>query len=77
MIIKLIGISEFARTIGVSTPTVRRLIDTGEIKAVNVAARRLIPVEELDRVSSFGVGQSRTRKAGNRFTPRRVNNNSP
>ena len=40
----LIGIADAAKALAVSPFTVRRLIAAGEIKAVNVGARRLIPV---------------------------------
>ena len=56
------GISEVAKIWGVSPYTVRRLIDAGYIKAVNVAARRLIPSSEVERVSREGAGAPRKRE---------------
>lgn len=59
----LLCIQEFAEAVGVSTYTVRRLMESGEIRNVNVGARRLIPATELDRVSSEGVGTRRKRSS--------------
>jgi len=59
---RLHSISEAAAVLGVSKFTVRRLIDAGEIKAVNVAARRMIPSSEVDRVMVHGTGRARQRK---------------
>jgi excisionase family DNA binding protein len=57
----LIGIADAAKALAVSPFTVRRLIAAGEIKAVNVGARRLIPVSEVDRVGTHGAGRPRQR----------------
>jgi excisionase family DNA binding protein len=57
----LVALVEAARTLGVSVFTVRRLADRGELKTVNVGARRLVPVSELARVVASGVGKARRR----------------
>ena len=58
----LIAISAAARLFGVSPFTVRRLIAAGEIRAVNVGARRLIPATEVERVILHGAGKPRMRR---------------
>jgi excisionase family DNA binding protein len=56
------GVPEVAEILGVSVFTVRRLIDGGYIRAVNVASRRMVPSSELDRILLEGVGKPRIRK---------------
>jgi excisionase family DNA binding protein len=56
------GVREVAQTLGVSVFTVRRLIDGGHIRAVNVASRRMVPSSEVDRILLQGVGKPRNRK---------------
>jgi excisionase family DNA binding protein len=58
----LVAISEAARMVGVSTYTIRRLIASGDVLAVNVGARRLVPVREIDRIVRRGAGQGRAVK---------------
>lgn len=60
---QLIAISETARRLGVSIFTVRRLVARGDVVAVNVGARRLIPATEIERIVQRGVGQARPNKA--------------
>ncbi len=55
----LLGIQEFAEAVGVSTFTVRRLIEAGKIRNVSVGTRRLIPATELERIVTEGVGSPR------------------
>ncbi len=62
----LIAISATARLLGVSPFTVRRLIAAGEIRAVNVGARRLIPAAEVERVVLHGAGKPRKRRRSKR-----------
>jgi len=62
----LIGIAEAAKQLGVSVFTVRRLADAGQIRTVNVGARRLVPIAEVERVSEQGAGKPRTRKSARR-----------
>jgi excisionase family DNA binding protein len=58
----LASISETAKTLGVSTFTIRRLIVAGDLKAVHVGARIMIPTTEVDRVIAYGVGRPRPRR---------------
>jgi excisionase family DNA binding protein len=60
---QLVAISDAARTLGVSVYTIRRLVARGDVAAVNVGARRLIPASEVDRIMQRGVGQARSVKA--------------
>ena len=59
---QLIALSEAARMLGVSIYTIRRLVARGEVIAVNVGARRLVRVTEIDRIVQRGVGKARTTK---------------
>lgn len=60
---QLVSISEAARMLGVSVHTIRRFVAGGEVAAVNVGARRLVPMTEIDRVVQRGVGRARPTKA--------------
>jgi hypothetical protein len=53
-----------ARLGNVSVFSLRRHIDSGDIKAVRVGGRVFIPVTELERIEQFGVGQPRSRRSG-------------
>jgi excisionase family DNA binding protein len=59
---ELQGVAETAEALGVSVYTVRRLIESGDLKAVHVGARVLIPQAEIDRAITYGVGRPRSRK---------------
>ena len=54
---------EVAEQWGVSLWTVRRLVERGELKAINIGALQRIPRAEVERAEQFGVGTPRTRKA--------------
>lgn len=56
------GIGEVAKLFGVSHFTIRRLIDGGHIRAVNIGTRWLIPNAEIERVIATGAGIPRRRK---------------
>ena len=56
------SIEETAERWGVSTYTVRRLIDANELQSISIAARRVIPLRELQRCEQFGVGTPRKRR---------------
>jgi excisionase family DNA binding protein len=56
------SVQEVAQILGVSVFTVRRLIDGGHIRAVNVASRRMVPSSEVDRILLQGVGKPRNRR---------------
>jgi len=55
----LFGIAETSKRWGVSTFSVRRLIDSGDLRAVNIGCRRLLPLAEIQRAEQHGVGKSR------------------
>lgn len=55
--------SEVAEQWGVSLWTVRRLVERGELKAVNIGALQRIPRSEVERAEQYGVGTPRPRKA--------------
>jgi excisionase family DNA binding protein len=55
--------AEIAEQWGVSLWTIRRLVERGELKAVNIGALQRIPRNEVERAEQFGVGTPRNRKA--------------
>ena len=59
---RLVSFVEAAKMWGVSMFTVRRLAEAGKIVTVNVGARRLVPVTEIERVTKHGAGLPRRRK---------------
>lgn len=54
---------EVAAMWGVSTFTVRRLVESGQLAAVNLGAQRRISRQELERAALHGCGTPRPRKA--------------
>jgi predicted site-specific integrase-resolvase len=60
------SISFAAQTWGVSIFTARRLIGAGYVRSVTVGARRMIPEEEVLRVSREGAGRPRRRRNAGR-----------
>jgi excisionase family DNA binding protein len=59
--VSFLSYQQMAETLGVSVYTVRRLVDAGDIRAINVGARRVISSDELSRISTQGVGTPRAR----------------
>jgi excisionase family DNA binding protein len=59
---QLFSVQETAKRWGVSPFTVRRLIEAGELRSVTIAARRLVPVSEIERCEVQGAGRARKRK---------------
>jgi excisionase family DNA binding protein len=57
------SVRDAAGILGVSTFSVRRLIDGGFIRSVNIGGRRLISSDELQRVMTHGTGRPRPRKS--------------
>jgi excisionase family DNA binding protein len=55
--------SEVAEQWGVSLWTIRRLVERGELKAINIGALQRIPRTEVERAEQYGVGTPRPRKA--------------
>lgn len=53
---KALKLREAAQVLGVSTKTVRRLIDRNKLRAVRVLRHLLIPITEIDRFLSGGNG---------------------
>jgi excisionase family DNA binding protein len=53
---------EVAEQWGVSTWSIRRLVDRGELKSVNIGALQRIPRSEVERAEQYGVGAPRARK---------------
>jgi excisionase family DNA binding protein len=54
--------NEVAAQWGVSLWTVRRLVDRGELRAINIGALQRIPRSEVERAELHGVGTPRARK---------------
>jgi excisionase family DNA binding protein len=52
-----------AEALGVSPYTIRRLVAAGQIQAVNIGARRLIPEAEIERVAAHGVLRSKLKRS--------------
>lgn len=63
------GIGEVAKLFGVSHFTIRRLIDGGHIRAVDIGTRWLIPNAEIERVIATGAGIPRRRKRSSAAAP--------
>lgn len=59
----LVSVRRAAELLGVSACTIRRLIDSDDLKAVYVGARLLISDPEIDRALRHGVGKRRSRKS--------------
>lgn len=57
---KLLSIERLAERWDLSKYSVRRLIVQGELKSITIGARRLVPLNEIERAEQFGVGRPRT-----------------
>jgi excisionase family DNA binding protein len=53
----LASVEEASRRLSVSTFTTRRLIKSGQLRAVRVGKRVLVPLSEIERVMTKGCGQ--------------------
>lgn len=53
---RLASVSEASQRLGVSTFTTRRLIKAGQLRAVRISKRVMIPETEIARVISHGCG---------------------
>ena len=60
---RLLGIDTLATRWDVSKISIRRLIDSGELKSVTIGARRLVPLREIERAELHGIGTARKRVA--------------
>jgi excisionase family DNA binding protein len=54
---RLRSIEETSQRLGVSTFTTRRLIKAGQIKAVRISKRVMVPESELNRLIAQGCGK--------------------
>jgi excisionase family DNA binding protein len=59
---QLFSIGRVAQRWGISRDTVRRLVNSSELRSVTIAARRLIPLSEIERAELLGVGNARKRR---------------
>ncbi len=59
---RLFSVQETAERWSVSALTVRRLIDSGQLRSVTIATRRLVPISEIERCENEGAGTARKRK---------------
>ena len=53
---KLVTVARAAETLSISQFTIRRLIDSGDLRAVRIRGRVLVPRVEVERVATHGVG---------------------
>jgi hypothetical protein len=54
--------AELGERWGVSVFTIRRLADQNLIATINIGARRLVKISEIERCEAQGVGKARPRK---------------
>jgi excisionase family DNA binding protein len=54
---RLESVEEVSKRLAVSTFTIRRLIKAGQIRAVRVSKRVLVPEAEIERVIAGGCGK--------------------
>jgi excisionase family DNA binding protein len=54
---RLESIEETSRRLAVSSFTVRRLVKAGQVRAVRVGKRLLIPGSEIERIIASGCGK--------------------
>jgi hypothetical protein len=59
----LFGFGELSKRWTVSYDTLLRKAETGELKTIYVAGRRLVPLGEVQRVETQGLGGGRKRRA--------------
>jgi excisionase family DNA binding protein len=58
----MLSVAQVAKQLNVSTYTVRRLILTGHIRAVNIGARVVVGSAELERLMTSGTGPKHVKK---------------
>jgi excisionase family DNA binding protein len=63
---RLATYAEASKRLRVSTFTLRRQADLGNIRTINIGARVLIPISEVERIEAEGVGKARPRKSQSR-----------
>lgn len=59
----LFGFAEASKRWGVSSDTLRRAAAIGDLKTVYLAGRRLIHIDEVQRVEREGLGRGRKQSA--------------
>ena len=59
---QLVSITETAKSLGVSKDTIRRLIERRELRSVRVSRRVLVPLAEIERACTHGVGSHPERR---------------
>jgi hypothetical protein len=59
---QMFGISPVSLRWGVSSDTIRRQIKNGNLKALYIAGRLMIPRSEIERVEQVGLGSGRKRR---------------
>jgi len=63
---RLASVEEASQRLGVSTFTTRRLIKAGQLRAVRISKRVMIPETEIARVISQGCGERAESRSANR-----------
>jgi excisionase family DNA binding protein len=58
----LFGFQEIADRWGVSAWTVRRAVDRGDLRSINIGARRCVSLQEVVKAELTGIGTPRARK---------------
>jgi predicted site-specific integrase-resolvase len=56
---RLLPLSAVAELLGISIYGVRRFVSTGAIHSINIGARVMVPLTEVERVQRDGVGKPR------------------
>ena len=59
---RAISLQEFADTFGLSIDSTKRLARTGELRTINIGARILVPVAEVERIEREGLGLTRRQR---------------
>ena len=59
---QLYDAATLAKRWSVSPFTVRRLMHNKSLRSITIAARRMVPLSEVERAESMGVGNPRARR---------------
>jgi hypothetical protein len=57
------GLAWVAKRLGISPFTLRRLADAGHVKTIYLGGRRMVRLEELVRIETYGCGGRKNRAA--------------
>lgn len=63
---RLFSIGRVAQRWGISRDTVRRLVNSSELRSVMIGGRRLVSLAEIEKAETTGVGIPRKRRAENK-----------